>query len=104
MNQIWEFLIRYQYECLGILFAIQMIMILAAVIMIKKLNRHVNDIHNKVADYLEVILAEEDEKNEQPVAQHLVSEQERQMVNSIIAKKKQQEEAVFNAVLHEIFP
>lgn len=104
MNQIIEFLIRYQYECLEILFAIQMILILAAVIMIKKLNRHVNEIHHKVSDYLEVILAEEDEQNVQPVAQHLVSEQEKQMMNAIIAKKKQQEEAVFNAVLHEIFP
>ena len=104
MDQILKFLIQYQYACLGVLFAIQMIMMMVAVIMIKKLNRHVNDIHHKVADYLEAIYAEEEEKSEQPVAQHLISEQEKQMMNAIMAKKKQQEEAVFNAVLHEIFP
>lgn len=104
MDQILKFLIQYQYACLGVLFAIQMIMMMVAVIMIKKLNRHVNDIHRKVVDYLEVVYSEEEEKGEQPVAQHLVSEQEKQMMNVIMAKKKQQEEAVFNAVLHEIFP
>lgn len=104
MKQIWEFLLQYQYAILGILFIIQMIMMVLAVWMIKKLSRHVDSIHRKVEDYLQVVLSEEDNEGEQPVAQHMVSEQEKQMMNAILAKKKQQEEAVFNAVLQEIFP
>ena len=53
----------------------------------------------KVEDYLNVILTEDSGKEEP-----LVSRQEEQMRDSIEKKRKQQEEAVFNAVLKEIFP
>ena len=56
-------------------------------------------IQGKVEDYLNVILTEDSGKEEP-----LVSRQEELMRDSIEKKRKQQEEAVFNAVLKEIFP
>ena len=57
------------------------------------------DTPRKVEDYLNAILTEDSGKEEP-----LVSRQEEQMRDSIEKKRKQQEEAVFNAVLKEIFP
>ncbi len=104
MNQILELVVQYRFAGMAILFGIQMIMLIIAIHMVRKLSRYIASIHEKVQEYLQVVLADNEKEDEQPVAQHLVSEQEKQMMNSIMEKKKQQEEAVFNAVLQEIFP
>lgn len=53
-----------------------------------------------VEQYLKVIM----EESEEEVMDEVMSGQESQMRQSIEHKRKQQEEAVFNAVLQEIFP
>ena len=78
---------------------IQMIIILQILVKVNRTGRRLQVIQDKVEDYLNVILTEDGTKEEP-----LVSRQEEQMRDSIEKKRKQQEEAVFNAVLKEIFP
>ncbi len=101
MNQILELLEQYLYlELLGLVL-IQMIIMMSAIHKIKKLSRYVRSIRDGVEDYLETVLSDEDEP--QTGSAHVVSGQERQMMDTIRQKKRQQEE-VFDAVLQEIFP
>ncbi|MCI6784170.1 MAG: hypothetical protein MR594_11220 [Lachnospiraceae bacterium] len=76
-----------------------MIIILQILVKVNRTGRRLQMIQEKVEDYLNVILTEDSGKEEP-----LVSRQEEQMRDSIEKKRKQQEEAVFNAVLKEIFP
>ena len=78
---------------------LQMIIILQILVKVNRTGRRLQVIQDKVEDYLNVILTEDGTKEEP-----LVSRQEEQMRDSIEKKRKQQEEAVFNAVLKEIFP
>ena len=78
---------------------LQMIIILRILIKVNQTGCRLQRIQNKVEDYLNVILTEDIQKEEP-----FVSGQEEQMRDSIEKKRKQQEEAVFNAVLKEIFP
>lgn len=68
---------------------------------IRRTNRSIVEIRTKVAGYLEVILEETAEEEEE---WHKTPKQEELMRASIENRKKQQQEAVFNAVLKEIFP
>lgn len=78
---------------------LQMIIILQVLVKVNRTDRRLQMIQGKVEDYLNVILTEDSGKEEP-----LVSRQEELMRDSIEKKRKQQEEAVFNAVLKEIFP
>lgn len=78
---------------------LQMIIILQVLVKVNRTDRRLQMIQGKVEDYLNAILTEDSGKEEP-----LVSRQEEQMRDSIEKKRKQQEEAVFNAVLKEIFP
>ena len=78
---------------------LQMIIILQILVKVNRTGRRLQVIQDKVEDYLNVILTEDGTKEEP-----LVSRQEEQMRDSIEKKRNQQEEAVFNAVLKEIFP
>ena len=75
------------------------IIILQVLVKVNRTDRRLQMIQGKVEDYLNVILTEDSGKEEP-----LVSRQEELMRDSIEKKRKQQEEAVFNAVLKEIFP
>ena len=77
---------------------LQMIIILQVLVKVNRTDRRLQMIQGKVEDYLNVILTEDSGKEEP-----LVSRQEELMRDSIEKKRKQQEEAVFNAVLKEIF-
>ena len=91
----------YEYANYRILagMLLQMIIILQVLVKVNRTDRRLQMIQGKVEDYLNVILTEDSGKEEP-----LVSRQEELMRDSIEKKRKQQEEAVFNAVLKEIFP
>ncbi len=58
-------------------------------------------IQKKVQSYLEVVMEDAREEIQEPDP---VSRQEQQMRESLEKKQQQQEEAIFDAVLKEIFP
>ena len=78
---------------------LQMIIILQVLVKVNRTDRRLQMIQGKVEDYLNVILTEDSGKEEP-----LESRQEELKRDTIEKKRKQQEEAVFNAVLKEIFP
>lgn len=84
-----------------ILLMILMISVFVMMHMQKKTNRMIQGIQKKVQSYLEVVMedAREEEQETDPV-----SRQEQQMRESLEKKQQQQEEAIFDAVLKEIFP
>lgn len=106
MTQIWQMIVQYRDVGMVALILIQMIILSVTIHLTRKLTQYVKSIHEKVLDYLQVVMAEEMpvEENVQADEQHVVSGQERQMVDAIAQKKKMQQEALFNAVLQEIFP
>lgn len=84
-----------------ILLVVAVIAVLVMIHMQRKTNRMIRGIQKKVQSYLDVVL---EEAQEEPDGGDPVCRQELQMRESIEKKKRQQEEAVFNAVLKEIFP
>lgn len=84
-----------------VLLTVTVIVMLAVLHMQRRTNRMIRGIQKKVQAYLDVVMedAQEETGDAEPV-----SGQELQMRESIEKKKRQQEEAVFNAVLKEIFP
>lgn len=84
-----------------ILLVVVGIAVLVMIHMQRKTNRMIRGIQKKVQSYLDVVL---EEAQEEPDGADPVCGQELQMRESIEKKKRQQEEAVFNAVLKEIFP
>lgn len=84
-----------------VLLTVTVIVMLAVLHMQRRTNRMIRGIQKKVQAYLDVVMedAQEETADAEPV-----SGQELQMRESIEKKKRQQEEAVFNAVLKEIFP
>lgn len=103
MNQWMDMLTKYEYTGILILLLLQMILVISAIHMLRRLKRHVEMIQNKVTDYLAVVMAEETADETEPQT-HVVSEQERRMVESLARKKELSQEEIFNAVLQEIFP
>lgn len=103
MNQWMDMLTKYEYTGILILLLLQMILVISAIHMLRRLKRHVEMIQNKVTDYLAVVMEEETVDEQEPQA-HVVSEQERRMVESLARKKELSQEEIFNAVLQEIFP
>ena len=102
MEQWITLLTEYGYMGILILLFVQMILVITAIHMLKRLKRHVETIQNRVTDYLAVVMEEEEE--EKLPQGHVVSEQERHMVESLTRKKAVSQEELFNAVLQEIFP
>lgn len=84
-----------------ILLLVAMIAMLMIIHMQRRTNRMICAIQKKVQAYLDVVM---EEAQEETADADPVCRQERQMRESIEKKKRQQEEAVFNAVLEEIFP
>lgn len=103
MNQWMDMLTKYEYTGILILLLLQMILVISAIHMLRRLKRHVEMIQNKVTDYLAVVMEEETVDETEPQT-HVVSEQERRMVESLARKKELSQEEIFNAVLQEIFP
>lgn len=104
MEAVLETLLKYKDVGVAGMLLLQMIMLLVAIFMVRRLSRYVRKIHKTVEDYINVIMEEEVETEQQTEIAHVMSGQERQMMETISQKKKQQEEEVFNAVLQEIFP
>ena len=102
MEQWITLLTEYGYMGILILLFVQMILVITAIHMLKRLKRHVETIQNRVTNYLAVVMEEEEE--EKLPQGHVVSEQERRMVESLTRKKAVSQEELFNAVLQEIFP
>lgn len=104
MSTVLEMLTKYGTAGMVVLLLVQMIMIIGAMGMIRRLRKHVEMIQNKVQDYLAVVM-EEDSETEQAVSgERMISGQERQMMESLARRQKVQQEEIFNAVLQEIFP
>lgn len=101
MKLVMDMMNAYALGIILVLLCMLMIMMLCMVHQIRKTNRSITEIKNKVAGYLKTVLAEamEDTGEEEKLCK-----QEELMRASIENKKKQQQEAVFNAVLKEIFP
>ncbi|MDE7063280.1 MAG: hypothetical protein K2O73_08570 [Lachnospiraceae bacterium] len=81
-----------------------MILVISVFIMMhvqRKTNRMILGIQKKVQSYLEVVMEDAREEIQEPDP---VSRQEQQMRESLEKKQQQQEEAIFDAVLKEIFP
>lgn len=104
MKQVFELMQQYEYVGMAILLLVQMIMMVVMIKMVKKLQRYMESITGKVQSYLNIVLAEDEEDNADKQPENMVSVQEQQMRETLDKKKKQQEEAVFNAILQEIFP
>lgn len=103
MEEWIKLLTEYEYLGILLLLVVQMILVIAAIHMLRRLKRHVETIQNKVSDYLAVVMAEETTEETVP-QEHVVSEQERRMVEALTRKKELSQEEIFNAVLQEIFP
>ncbi len=82
---------------------LQMIMVIVAIRMVRRVKKDMAGIKDKVLDYLSVVMDEEEEEETQ-AQEHIISLQERQMKESLERKQKKQQEEIFNAVLQEIFP
>lgn len=81
-----------------------MILMIAVFVMMhiqRKTNRMIHGIQKKVQSYLEVVMEDAREEGQETDP---VSKQEQQMRESLEKKQQQQEEAIFDAVLKEIFP
>lgn len=101
MKLVMDMMNAYALGIILVLLCMLMIMMLCMVHQIRKTNRSITEIREKVAGYLKTVLTEamEDAGEEEKLCK-----QEELMRASIENKKKQQQEAVFNAVLKEIFP
>lgn len=104
MSTVLEMLTKYGTAGMVVLLLIQMILIFAAMGMIRRLRKHVESIQNKVQDYLAVVMEEEPEMEQTVSGERVISGQERQMMESLARRQKAQQEEIFNAVLQEIFP
>lgn len=95
-----------RYQGIMLLAGLVLLVILAIAVLVmmhiqRKTNRMILGIQKKVQSYLEVVM--EDAREEASEADP-VSRQEQQMRESLEKKQQQQEEAIFEAVLKEIFP
>lgn len=104
MSTVLEILTRYGLAGVIILLLVQMILIITAIGMIRRLKKHVEMIQKKVQDYLAVVMEEEAETEPEDLEERVISGQERQMKESLAKRQKVQQEEIFNAVLQEIFP
>ena len=104
MSTVLEMLAKYGTAGMVVLLLVQMIMIFAAMGMIRRLRKHVEMIQNKVQDYLAVVMEEDTEPEQVLSGERMISGQERQMMESLARRQKVQQEEIFNAVLQEIFP
>ena len=104
MSTVLEMLAKYGTAGMVVLLLVQMIMIFAAMGMIRRLRKHVEMIQNKVQDYLAVVMEEDPEPEQVLPGERMISGQERQMMESLARRQKVQQEEIFNAVLQEIFP
>ncbi len=104
MEVVLETLSKYKDIGITGVLLVQMIMLLVCIFMVRRLSRYVRKIHKAVQDYINVIMEEEVETEQQIEPQRVMSGQELQMMETISQRKRQQEEEVFNAVLQEIFP
>lgn len=104
MSTVLEMLTKYGTAGMVILLLVQMIMIIAAMGMIRRLKKHVEMIQSKVQDYLAVVMEEAPESEQTDSGERMISVQERQMMESLARRQKVQQEEIFNAVLQEIFP
>lgn len=69
------------------------------------MNHRIKRLQRGMENYLKVILAEEEEQEtEQEEGERPTSTQEQQMRQSIQKKRMEQQEAVLDAVLQEMFP
>ena len=100
MKEVWNIIMQNINCILAAMIILLMIMVCVGIHMVKRTNRMIREIKCGVEKYLKVIL-EDVQEEEVPDMMPL---QETQMRQSIEHKRKQQEEAVFNAVLQEIFP
>ena len=100
MKEVWNVVMQNSNLVLLALIILLMIMTCIAIHMIRKTSRMIAKIKGGVEQYLKVIM----EESQEEVMDEVMSGQESQMRQSIEQKRKQQEEAVFNAVLQEIFP
>lgn len=100
MEWFMDLVSRYAYIVILGLQLLLTMLVLRMGYSIRRTNRTILEIRSKVAGYLEVILQEPEEEEEW----HKTPKQEELMRASIENRKKQQQEAVFNAVLKEIFP
>ncbi|MBR1391564.1 MAG: hypothetical protein IJ567_09040 [Lachnospiraceae bacterium] len=101
MQYVTDFMQTYgTILLLGALAALNIIGVCIGVA-VHRFNRRMDTIQKKIEHYLCVVLAEEEP--EMPESEP-VSVQEQQMREVIRQKRLQQEEAVFDAVLQEIFP
>lgn len=101
MEWFVDMVTRYAY---AVILGLQLLLLLAVLRMacsIRRTNRSIAEIRSKVAGYLEVIMEGAADETEE---WHKTPKQEEVMRASIESRKKQQQEAVFNAVLKEIFP
>lgn len=101
MERLMDVLLQYAYMAVLGLQLLLTGMLLHVAYSVRKANRSILEIRNKVASYLEVILEDTEEEAKKP---HRIPKQEELMRASIENRKKQQQEAVFEAVLKEIFP
>lgn len=101
MEEFMDVVPRYAYIVVLGLQLLLTVMILRVAYNIRKTNRSILEIRNKVAGYLEVILEDTEAESEEG---YRIPKQEELMRASIENHKKQQREAVFEAVLEEIFP
>ena len=104
MSTVLEILTRYGMAGVIILLLVQMVLIITAIGMIRRLKKHVEMIQKKVQDYLAVVMEEEAEAEPEDLEERVISGQERQMKESLARRQKVQQEEIFNAVLQEIFP
>lgn len=98
-----------QVLAIGILLLVQMIMMIVIVVKISKMHGYISEITQRVETYLDVVLQEADGESAGEVTQcnfltDKMSVQEEQMRQTIERKQKKQQEAIFEAVLQEIFP
>lgn len=101
MEGLMDVLLQYAYMAVLGLQLLLTGMLLHVAYSVRKANRSILEIRNKVAGYLEVILEDTEEEAKKT---HRIPKQEELMRASIENRKKQQQEAVFEAVLKEIFP
>ncbi|MGN0342194.1 MAG: hypothetical protein ACI4DO_05310 [Roseburia sp.] len=82
--------------------AVLMLILFVGCIGIFAVNRRIKRLQRGLENYLQVILAEDEQTEEEE--ERPASTQEQQMRQSIQKKRMEQQEAVLDAVLQEIFP
>ncbi len=96
MSTVLEILTRYGLAGVIILLLVQMVLIITAIGMIRRLKKHVEMIQKKVQDYLAVVMEEEAEAETEPedMEERVISGQERQMKESLAKRQKVQQEEI----------